>query len=130
MNVTKESLVNFLQFKNVCIQDWSEVRRVLGPYAVKVAAHVMNDEELAKLRDINDYCKASLALDKEEEVINGLVQFHRVIARCTENPILILILSFIEGLMEDTNNILRPQTEILQGVIDSHVAIYEATAKP
>ena len=57
------------------------------------------------------------------------IEFHRLIADQTENPILILILDFVETLLDDFKKILKPDTEFMNAVLASHETIYDAIAE-
>ncbi len=126
MKITQESLINFLHFKNVSVHHLSEIRKLLEPHAAKVAAMVISPEDLQILDKINTACQQALNQDQEAAVRKDIIRFHRVIAQCTQNPILIFILAFIENLLEDTKEQLRPDKNFFQSVIDSHTAIYQA----
>ncbi len=54
------------------------------------------------------------------------INFHRLIAQTTENPILILILDFVEDLLEDFKKMLKPDLAFSKSVLDAHDKIYRA----
>ena len=108
MDRTKESLANFLHFKNVSVSQISEIRKVLEPFAARSAASLMSDEEIAQLVELNLQCRTDLKKESFDELRRNEVRFHRTIANATRNPILILILDFIENLLEDVKKILKP----------------------
>lgn len=126
MKITQESLSNFLYFKNVSVEHLSEIRKVLEPYAARTAAAVISAEDLEKLQQINEKCKTDLREGREKDARKSLVDFHRIIARCTQNPILILILAFVEDLLEDTKDLLKPEDRFSRSVIEAHEEIYAA----
>jgi GntR family transcriptional repressor for pyruvate dehydrogenase complex len=51
-----------------------------------------------------------------------------LIARQTDNPILILMLDFVETLLEDFKKILKPDAGFMASVLMAHEAILEAIA--
>lgn len=127
MKTTQASLVNFLHFKNVSVHHLSEIRKLLEPYAAGVAANALTAEELEELRQINQKCSEALAREQTGKTVRKeIVKFHRVIAKCTGNPLLILIIAFIENLLEDTKELLRPDKHFFQSVVEAHINIYEA----
>ncbi len=126
MKITQESLANFLHFKNVSVHHLSEIRKLLEPHAAGVAAAVISPHDLEAIDKINAACQQALDQGREEAVRKDIIRFHRVIAQCTQNPILIFILAFIENLLEDTKEQLRPDKNFFQSVIASHTAIYQA----
>ena len=129
MKTFHESLVNFLQFKNVSAQHLSEIRMVLEPYAAEVAAKTISAEELHTLNEINETCWEALREGRHEEVRKALVGFHRVIAECSGNPLLIFILTFVNDLLEDTKRLLKPEDRFFRSVLEAHKCIYDALVK-
>jgi len=126
MEITKESLMNFLHFKNISIHHISDIRRSLESYAVRVAAEKISDEDLAELRNIVSICRDALQDSNMALLTENEVKFHRIIANATRNPLLILILDFVENLLEDLKKILRPNILFSQQVTESHERIYQA----
>ena len=129
IEVTKESLINFLHFKNTSVYHLSEIRKVLEPYAARVAAQAMTDQDIQKLFEINETCKHALAEGNIATIRTYQVKFHRAVAESTCNPALIFILTFIEDLLEKIKVRLKPDTEFFESVISAHDAIYEALRK-
>lgn len=124
--VSRESLINFFYFKNVSVQHLSEVRRILEPYVAKVAARKISAEGIDQLVTINQRCEAALAKGQHDKVSKDLIHFHRVIAQCTENPVLIFILSFVEDLLQETKDLLRPDSRFFETVVAAHKRIADA----
>ena len=129
MKVTMESLSNFLHFKNFSIHHISLIRKNLEPCAARIAAELMSDSELEQLKSLIEVCKTALDSGETVKLRKAEIQFHRIITLSTQNPILILILDFIENLMEDVKSILRPDTAFSREVIESHERIYQALHK-
>jgi len=129
MKITQQSLINFLHFKNVSVYHLSEIRKVLEPYAAKTAAGVIRPEDLEILKDINDRCVQALAQGYTEKIEKDIIRFHRIIANCSKNPILIFILAFIEDLLEDIKRVLRPDKNFFQSVVAAHICIQHALAE-
>ena len=129
LKTAQQSLINFLHFKNVSVYHLSEIRKVLEPYAAKMAVDVISPEDLAALKDINDRCVQALQQGDTEKVEKDIIRFHRIIANCSENPILVFILAFIEDLLEDIKKLLRPDDNFFQSVVAAHVRIYNALSE-
>jgi GntR family transcriptional repressor for pyruvate dehydrogenase complex len=126
--VSRNSLINFFYFKSVSVQHLSEVRKILEPYAAKVAAQTISPEGIDGLIKINQRCEAALAKGQHDKVSKDLINFHRVIAQCTENPVLIFILTFVEDLLQETKDRLRPDRRFFEKVIEAHKRIVDAMA--
>ena len=75
---------------------------------------------------INQKCESALADRQPDKIGKDLVNFHRVIAQCTANPVLIFILTFIEDLLQDTKDLLRPDHNFFATVVQAHKRICKA----
>ncbi len=128
-HVVTENLANYLYFKNLTIENLSELRRLMEPHAAGCAAQRISSRDLKKLKKINSATQENLELRNWDEVTRNEMDFHRLIARQTDNPILILMLGFVETLLEDFKNILKPDYEFMGSVLASHEEIYEAISK-
>jgi GntR family transcriptional repressor for pyruvate dehydrogenase complex len=126
--VATQNLANYLYFKNLTIEDLSELRRILEPYAARCAAQRMSSADIGKLQEINLQTSASIQQRDWELVTRHEIEFHRLIARQTDNPILILILDFVETLLEDFKKILQPDEPFMHAVLESHEMISAAIA--
>jgi len=126
MQITLSNLTNFLHFKNVSIEHISSIRELVEPYCAKIAAEKISEKDLGELRRCIDKCKELKSEIYSAEVTRHEIQFHRVITRQTENPILILIVDYIENLLEDLKHKIRPGQQFTEFVIDSHERIYNA----
>jgi GntR family transcriptional repressor for pyruvate dehydrogenase complex len=126
MKKARDSFTNFLHFKNLSLRDLSEVRLILEPYVAEKAAPAINEEDLKKLEKLMKECDYVLKHDVPIESRKNEIEFHRIIASVTGNPILMLILDFIENLLIDTKEILQPSKEFSQKVQNAHRRIYKA----
>lgn len=124
--VAVQNLANYLYFKNLSIENLSETRRILEPYAARCAVRRMSDNDLEIILEINNQTEKSIELKDWEQVTRYEVEFHKLIATQTDNPILILAIDFVENLLEDFKKILKPDSEFMHSVLDSHKLIYEA----
>jgi GntR family transcriptional repressor for pyruvate dehydrogenase complex len=126
MTKAREFVTNFLLFKNLSLKDLSEVRLLLEPYIAEKATLTITQEDLDRLE--------KLISDSEHAIKNGIVsesrkdeiKFHRIIASITGNPILMFILDFVENLLIDTKEILKPGKEFSLKVLRAHKRIYNA----
>ncbi len=120
------NLANYLYFKNLTIENLSETRRILEPYAARRAAQQMSREDLERLGKINEKTAESIAAEDWQLVTWYEVEFHKLIAGQTDNPILILVLDFVENLLDDFKKILQPDPDFMHAVLTSHLLITEA----
>ncbi|MFF9128272.1 FadR/GntR family transcriptional regulator [Streptomyces sp. NPDC014889] len=108
------------------VLDFLQVRRILEPAAAAMAAAVMLDEGVAALEEVLDRLPREPSL---EELIANDLEFHRLIASGSGNPVLC---SLIDGISGPTARarIWRGLTEegAVQRTRDQHRAICEAIA--
>ena len=126
IEVTKQSLANFLYFQNLSIENLSELRKLLEPHAAEKAAGDISKEDLDHLERLNHTARESLDRNFLEKLSHNEINFHRVIAKNTGNPLLILVLDFVENLLEDFKKVLKPDEAFSRSVLDAHDRIYKA----
>jgi GntR family transcriptional repressor for pyruvate dehydrogenase complex len=126
--VASRSLANYLYFKKLTIENLSELRRIMEPYAAARAAERISPSDLDTLQQLNDSTRANLKKKQWDQVSRDEIAFHRLIARQTDNPILILMLDFVETLLEDFKKILKPDAGFMASVLMAHEAILEGIA--
>ena len=98
----KASLVHFLNFKDLSSQHLYEVRKIIEPSAIKLAAQNITPGEIQKLEENVSYCEEKLnrtgpSIDEREffDLDKRNNEFHRVIGESTHNPILGLTLDYV-----------------------------------
>jgi len=126
--VISRNLANYLYFKNLTIENLSELRRIMEPYAAGRAADQISSDDLKKLQKINITTRINLDRQNWDEVTRNEIDFHQLIAHQTDNPMLIVILHFVETLLEDFKNILNPDALFMESVLAAHEDIYKAIA--
>ena len=122
--VAAQNLANYLYFKNLTIENLSEFRRLMEPYAAARAAEGISPSDLETLQRLNDSTRENLKQKKWDHVSRDEIAFHRLIARQTGNP----ILDFVETLLEDFKQILKPDAGFMESVLLAHEAIHAAIA--
>lgn len=122
------NLANYLYFKNLTIENLSECRRIMEPYAAARAAERISDTDLADLERLNHATRNNLKAQKWDQVSRDEIAFHRLIARQTHNPVLVLMLDFVETLLEDFKQILNPDSAFMLSVLEAHETIHAAVA--
>ncbi len=126
--VAAQNLANYLYFKNLTIADLSEFRRIMEPYAAARAAERISPSDLETLQQLNESTRENLKEKNWDHVSCDEIAFHRLIARQTDNPILILMLDFVETLLEDFKKILKPDAGFMGSVLLAHEHILGAIA--
>lgn len=126
--IAKDILANFLYFKNLSLDELSEVRRVIEPYtAARAAESPTTPLVLNKLKESIDVSAKGLAEQSGPEQMSKYdLRFHRIIAEAGNNPILVLIVDFVESLMADVKSVLKPDASFSNAVLEAHKRIYRA----
>ena len=123
----RDFFVNFLHFKNLRLGDLSEVRLLLEPYAAERAVSAIRKGELERLKGlIAEGDRLLKQTNLPEELRENEIEFHRIIAGLSGNPILFFILDFIENLLLDTKTVLKPSRVFSERVQRAHKRIYRA----
>jgi GntR family transcriptional repressor for pyruvate dehydrogenase complex len=124
MTKAKDSFTNFLLFKNLSLKDLSEVRLLLEPYIAEKATLSITQEDLGRLKKLIKESDLAIKNDAAFESRKDEIEFHRIIASITGNPILMFILDFVENLLIDMKGILKPGKEFSNKVLRAHKRIY------
>ncbi len=98
MTTTIHSIMNFLHFKAVSIHDITMLRFVLEPSVAHMAAGRVTEEDIHRLEQMIE-----LGEDNQAEITKD-IGFHRYLARLSDNPILILIMDFIDNMLRDVKS--------------------------
>jgi GntR family transcriptional repressor for pyruvate dehydrogenase complex len=126
MTKARDSFKNFLLFKNLSLKDLSEVRLLLEPYIAEKATLAITQENLSRLEKLIKESEHAIKNNMAFESRKDEIEFHRIIASITGNPILMFILDFVENLLIDTKEILKPGKEFSSKVLKAHKRIYNA----
>jgi GntR family transcriptional regulator, transcriptional repressor for pyruvate dehydrogenase complex len=130
----KASLGHFLSFKALSPQHLYEVRKIIEPATVRLAAEKITLVELEELEKNVTYCEERLAetgptIGEKDffELDAKNNDFHRLIAQATHNPILILTLDYVFDFLEgcETNLLVPDITYSTDNVRDhKHILKY------
>jgi GntR family transcriptional repressor for pyruvate dehydrogenase complex len=129
MKTARDSLTNFLLFKNLSPKELSEVRLLVESYIAEKAAQVISEEDLKKLERLMIEFHNSLKKDLPVEFYNRQIEFHRILGNATGNPILIFILDFISNILIGMKEIWKPEKEFYRKVLKAHRRIYKALSE-
>lgn len=116
MNATINSLRGFLNFEAVSIYDITMVRYMLEPYIVRIAISQLTDDHTKKLQEM---MRDSQIVEPLQRRVKG-ISFHRYLARMTQNALLILIMDFIDNLLEDIKKKISLNEELYHDLDDYH----------
>jgi GntR family transcriptional repressor for pyruvate dehydrogenase complex len=120
MRTTIHGIINFLHFKTVSIKDITMIRYLLEPPVAQIAASRIQPEDIVKLENMIVEHPAV-----PQTIVSREIGFHRYLARMTENPILILVMDFIDNILNDIKFQLDPGADFYHKVAKAHQAILE-----
>lgn len=124
MDNTRDMIASFLYFKKVSVQDLCEVRKVFEPYLAQIATERLSPGDLENLKASHDAYMKSLAKKKPD--IGEEVSFHIQLARASGNPVLVLILDFVNSLLTDIKSHLKPGPDFSGQVVAAHQRVLDA----
>lgn len=124
--ITKLNLLNYFYFKNLSIRDLSAVRKLIEPYSAKLAAKNMSDENIQVLQDLNTSAYKQLETDNYEGALADEIAFHTKISEVTNNPLVVLLMEFIEDIVVDYKKVFQVGIDYLKIVLGAHDRIYKA----
>lgn len=119
-------LTNYLHFKNLSIGDLGQVRLLLESYGVEKAALAISPAEIGKLKELNEACAKALDAGDGDEIRKNEIEFHRIIAGVTQNPILVVLVDIIENLLDGFKETLQPDRVFSEKVLAAHGRIIDA----
>jgi GntR family transcriptional repressor for pyruvate dehydrogenase complex len=122
----RNSIFNFLQFKNITVRNVSEARIIIENGVAGIEAITRKKEDLIKMRRILE--KTERQVDLGRNVGDYNIEFHLTLAESSHKPILFLTLDYVLDLLKQTVKILRPdkQLEFSLSNLRAHWEILEA----
>jgi len=103
MKTTIHGIINFLHFREVSVKDITMIRYLLEPPVAQIAASRIQPEDIVKLESMIVEPPAV-----PQTIVSREIGFHRYLARMTGNPILILVMDFIDNILNDVKFRLDP----------------------
>lgn len=130
----KGAVYNFLSLSKLSARDLGEVRKIVEPSTAAIAASRMTSDDLEDLKENIKYCESKLKrksqLFSEEDFFDieeRNVEFHRLIAKATHNPILTLTVDYMmDFLFSYKKRSLVPDISFSNDSVREHRIIYNA----
>ena len=120
MRTTIHSIINFLHFHAISIYEITMLRYIIEPTMAQMAAVRMTDRDEENLREI-----LGETVRPGESELSKEIGFHRYLARMAGNTISILIVDFIDNLLQSVKAKLNLGFDFYQNVRDAHQVILE-----
>lgn len=118
------SMMNFLHFKSLSISEITMIRFILEPAIVGIAAAKITDKDLKSLESFI----ASGEVDSAARTLKD-ISFHRYLSRVTSNSMLILIVDFIESLLDEIKQSVTLGADFYTMVQGAHQGILDCLAQ-
>ena len=138
----KTALHGFFCSKKISYKDINELRVVLEPLSIKMAATRITAAEIERLEENIEYClqiidSVSDVPSKEQfaEIDKKNIEFHSIIAQATKNPLLVITIEWETNLLfflKETirkDDILAPDIDYCFEAIEGHRRIVEGLKK-
>ena len=123
----QQSVIDFLHSRDLNHDHIAECRILIEPYAARIAALEMTDDQKDKLVHLQAEAVAGLGVLTRDELRSLEVALHHCIAECVTNPMLRFFSEMLVNLLDEIN--LKNKTasqDFSQAVIDSHAGLVEA----
>jgi len=112
--------MNFLHFKAVSVRDITMLRFMIEPSVAHLAALVRSQDDIQRLRELVNQGDGDHTVKLGREI-----SFHRYLARMIGNPMLTLIMDFLDNLLRDIKEQLELPDDFYSQVKDSHKRILD-----
>jgi GntR family transcriptional regulator, transcriptional repressor for pyruvate dehydrogenase complex len=106
--------------------DLLEARRAVELAIAECAAERAEEEDLMALRALVDEAERKVA--DGGAAVEEAVEFHRVLAEASGNPIFIEFIQMILGLLEERGETLKPEPGYAAWEVEMHRRLYDAVA--
>ena len=124
MRTTIHSIINFLHFQPVSIKEITMLRFLIEPTVAQIAASKITDNDIKNLKKILGE-NPSPSTDEVSKEIG----FHRYLARLAENTLLILIVDFVDNLLDSIKSKVKLGPDFYRDVRKAHLKILDCLIK-
>lgn len=122
----KRNLANYLYSRNLSLHNLTEVRTIIEPFAAGYAAKHRTENDLRGLRSIIDWSRHNFISAEGREISLKGQEFHRIISQTTGNPLLVLMVDFVESLLKDFKDSLKLDKDFCRVIHEAHEKIFQA----
>jgi len=121
-------ITNFLQdmflMGKIKISDMTEARLAIEPFSVRLATERMTEDALNKISQNIQEAKECLEKDNKEDARLLNLEFHRLIAQTSQNPVIIFMMDSIMDIMENNISSIPLSIKTVEKTIQYHNKIY------
>ncbi|MDR1777339.1 MAG: FadR family transcriptional regulator [Desulfovibrio sp.] len=117
---------SFLYFQKFTLADISEIRKLVEPYIARKAAEHLTPENFAELHTVHEDCVNAFHSNKDVIRNETEVKFHVLLGKYAANPLLWVVLDFVNNMLADVKHKLKPGKDFSAKVIEGHQRILDA----
>jgi DNA-binding FadR family transcriptional regulator len=122
---------NFLQdmfsMGNIAVSDLTEARIAVEPFTIKLACSRIGEDSLEQLKQNIDETKECLKRKNPNDARLLNLEFHRIIAQASENPVIFFMIDSIMDIMENNISSTRVlSAKPVESTLSFHEQIYGA----
>ncbi len=114
--------LDFIQDRTQVILDLMQLRTIIEPALVKLAAKNAGDSEIEELVELENKIEGAYKVKKD--TTENDIKFHIAIAKCSHNHVVELIFGILMKTIPEVN--LYTQKSLMEGTISDHRAIIQA----
>jgi GntR family transcriptional regulator, transcriptional repressor for pyruvate dehydrogenase complex len=111
---------------NIKVFDLTEARLAIEPYAVKIAAERIREDSLDLIKQNIRETWECLKSNNQTDARLLTLEFHRLIAQASENPVIFFVVDSIMDIMENNVSTIYISAKSVKSTIHYHEEIYEA----
>jgi DNA-binding FadR family transcriptional regulator len=108
------------------IFNFTEARMAIEPFSVKLAAERMTEESLGKVRQNIEEAGECLSKGNKNDARLLDLEFHRLIAQASQNPVIFFMIDSIMDIMENNISSLPLSAKPVERTNQYHEEIYAA----
>lgn len=124
LKTASDGLINFFFFKNPTIEEYSLLRSFIEPNIAELAARQISSDDLDALAD--NIAQTKKELDNGSFPHELEIDFHGRIAASIGNSLVSLIVEFVQSMMSETKEIIKPDYDFALQVYLAHQRIFDA----
>jgi GntR family transcriptional regulator, transcriptional repressor for pyruvate dehydrogenase complex len=132
-DVVKSAVNNFLISRNFSAKDLGDMREIIEPATVAIAALNVSDEEIKIIERNVQYCAEKIQKKKNAfssrvffDIEERNVEFHRLLAEATHNPIIALTVDYMmDFLISFKKATLVQDIEFSRVTVEEHQALLD-----
>jgi len=129
-----KALHDFLKRQDFSAHHLAQVRLMIEPTIVKLAAQEITPAELASLEDNLTFCEGRLEKSTKSTLLGDYraigeknLEFHKIITQATDNPILVLTIDYILDFISDfKKSMFTPDIKFSAKLVSDHRDILTA----